>query len=171
MEVWQYVSVPLDHHANNRFQPENWLIHGAGNWLDLDASCPAFSLGMLPECPPDLWNEPGGFPDCVSHRRLQLAPPRQSLYVIRPENFRVRVESRDGKEKWRAVFRFKSVGYNFSITDPVFLQKYSAWLRGKTLPSEGPLPCGDRCLLCVSLGGMWQDKHYKLVATIFENAP
>ncbi len=171
VEVPQCVSIPLDRWANDPCQPENWLIHGVGNWRDVSKEHPKVPLARLMECPPDLWHEPGGFSDAVSHRWLQSAPPPQSLYVIRPENLRIRVESRDGKEKWRAVFRFKGIGYNFSITDPVFLHKYTAWPRGKTLPIEAPLRCCDHCLLCVSLGRMWQGKHFKLVATIFENAP
>jgi len=79
------------------------------------------------------------------------------------------VECRDGKEKWRAVFQFEGVDYNFSITDPAFLHKHSAWPRNKQLPIQAPLHCGDHCLFCVSLGGMWQGKHYKLAATIFED--
>lgn len=169
VEVFQYVSIPLRRYANDRLQPENWLIHGAGNWLDMDASCPDYSPAILEECPRDLWEEPGRFADWASHGWLQSAPPQQSLYVIRPRNLRIRVENRDGKERWRAVFCFRGVGYNLSITDPAFIQRHSAWPRGRELPIEAPLRCEDHCLMCVSLGSFWQGKHYKLAATIFEN--
>ena len=169
--VLQYISVPLERCANDPLQPENWLIHGVGNWVDASADYPPVTLCRLIEWPRDLWQEPGGFSECATHRWLQSVPPRQSLYLIRTKNFRVRVELRDGKEKWRAVFQYRGNSYNFPITDPVFLRKYSKWPCGKTLPIESPLRCGDHCVLCVSLGGNFQGKHYKIAATIFENVP
>ncbi len=139
VEVLQRVEMPLVRHAADPFQPENWLIHGAGNWLDVSVKCATVPLAALVESPPNLWQEPGRFADCASHRWLQEAPPKQSLYLIRPKNLRIRVESRESKEKWRAVFQFKGVGYNFSITDPLFIHNHSPWMRGKTLPIEGQL--------------------------------
>lgn len=171
VEVLQRVSIPLDRWANDPYQPENWLTHGVGNWRDASGDFPLVPLAALAESPPDLWQEPGRFAEWASHGWLQSNPPKQSLYIIRPENLRIRVESRDDKERWRAVFRYRGVGYNFSITDPIFLHKHAAWPRGKTLPIEAPLRREDHCLLCISLGMMWQGKHYKIAATIFENVP
>ena len=169
--VLQRIEIPLLRHAADPLQPENWLIDGAGNWLDVSEKCPLVPLAALAESPPDLWEEPGRFADWASHRWLQEARPKQSLYLIRPTNLRIRVEDREGKQKWRAIFQYKGVGYNFSITDPFFIEVHSRGLRGKTLPIEGQLPCGDQCLFCVSLGSFWQGKHYKLAATVFENVP
>jgi hypothetical protein len=177
VEVLQRVAIPLERLADDPYQPENWFVQGFGNWRDVSATCPVFPLGRLIESPSDLWQEPGRFADWVSHGWLQSNPPKRSLCVIRPENLRIRVESRDDKEshgnreRWRAVFRYRGVGYNLSITDPVFLHRHAAWPHGRMLPIEAPLRCEDDCLICVSLGMMWQGKHYKLAATIFENVP
>ncbi len=175
VEVLQYVTVTLDRNVGDPFQPENWLIHRAGAWLDFTKTCPAISLSELEETPPDLWQQPGAAKsDRVSHQWLESFPPTQSLYMIRPKSFQVHVGYNPWKEKtnWRAHFRYNGATYsNLSITDPAFQYKYSTRVQSQQLPPDFSLPCGDRCLLCVSLGGAFNGEHYKLVATVFEDVP
>lgn len=56
-----------------------------------------------------------------------------------------------------------------SLTDPVLSARFEA-----RIPAAGhpkwvvPLPCGDDLLLCISLAGVFNGHHYKVVATVFE---
>lgn len=105
--------------------------------------------------------------DRLPHSCLIDHPPAGSLYVIRPEHFRLCLTVVGGKDKRRAAFRYRGVDYNLAVTDPKIGDEYFLF-RAKT--GEFRLRCGDHCLICVSLAGEFDGFHYKVVATIFEGA-
>jgi hypothetical protein len=76
--------------------------------------------------------------------------------------------------KWepqeRAVFHYGDVEYCLKITDRAFVHRRCQGVPDvDEPPKEFALPCGDRCLLCLSLTGDFQGFHYKIAATVFED--
>lgn len=171
VQVMDFVEVYLTGPADDRYQPENWRIDDSQRWCDLGNMNVKPFLSVLQESPRDLW---GDSSDRVAHSYLEfIKPPSQSLYMIRPTNLRVRLfRGYRNHRKTQAVFEYNGIEYHFSITDPVIHDRYQGQIpEPNAAPLEFPLPCGDACYLCVSLGGEYRGDHYKLVATIFENAP
>lgn len=171
-KVLDFIEMPLTGHAGDSYQPENWYVRGPRNWSDVSHRYAPYQVEWLEVNPRNLWLEPGNKTDRVSHARLRDTPPRHSLYVVRPTDFRIRLfyDDRWDKKKQRAVFRYNGVTYNLSLTDPVVSGRY----RWQVPPSGSPprefrLSCGDDCLICVSLAGEYEGHHYKVVATIFED--
>jgi hypothetical protein len=109
----------------------------------------------------------------VPHRNLRADPPRQSLYVVRPEQFRLifRTERSNGtvRHRRRCVFRYRGVEYDLSLTDPVVCARdEDRFPEPGRPPVELRLSCGDDLAICVSLAREFNGFHYKVVATIFE---
>jgi hypothetical protein len=172
VRVLDVVDMPLRGWANEPFQPENWRIAQARSWVYVDTAAAAAALPHSVEDPPDLWLEPGESSASASPAGLAAGRQGQSLYLIRPEKFRLRfsLPSQWTKARQRAGFSYQGQEYDLALTDPIVTDCYADRipLPGKP-PAEFTLPCGDSCILCVSLGGEYQGKRYKLVATIFEN--
>lgn len=166
------VKVPVLRHAANKAHPEDWFVAEAP-W-EYERTADATKVGAVVESPSDLWLEDELKPNRCSPEFILSRVTHQSLYVIRPELFRIRFEQQlePGRPtpKWirRALFTYNGVQYNFSLTDPVFTARYGQ----KTPPPGQPpiefaCPSADRCLLCVSLTPPFKGFHYKVVATVF----
>lgn len=174
VDVLDYVEVSAVGRADNPCQPENWLIARQPCWADINRAYEPYPLSKLQEHPLHLWLEPGSKKnDRVSDEYLCDHPPPQSLYIIRPQGLRIRLHTTSwNKQRRRARFRYLGLSYDLALTDPVIQDKYG-WkipARGET-PSEFALPCGDKCLICVSLASEFEGDHYKVVATVFEDVP
>jgi hypothetical protein len=172
VQVRDVIDIPLGEPVGDPFQPENWHL-GPGPW-QLVRTPTALPLTWLEETPPDLWHEPGNRSDRTSDEFLKVRPPRQSLVLIRPQNFRLQVAADPNKDqpRRRALFCYRGLEYDLHITDPVFWDSY----RCKTpqrheRPITFTLRCGDDVLLCISLTRDFHGYHYKVVATIFEEVP
>lgn len=170
-EVFDFVEIPLKQYINDPCQPENWEIFPKNRWISANGQYPKELTSKILEEPNDLWLEMGKKTDRISHKELILNHPDQSLYIIRPEGLRIELSKKYGKPKTRAIFNYSGEQYNLSMTDPVFSSKYC-----KIFPGDGEkpdiisIPSLKRCLLCVSLTGEFNRCHYKVVATIFEDA-
>ena len=84
-----------------------------------------------------------------------------SLVLIRVTQFEVTqkvYEDRPERAQTRLAFTYKDSNYDFPITDPVFLYRYQ---NNHTL-LEGI----NQLYLCLSLGIVWNNWYYKLVAGI-----
>jgi len=173
VNVLDFIEMPLTGHAEDSFQPENWYIRGPRSWSDVSDRYAPYKVEWLEVNPQNLWLEPGNKIDRVSHERLRVNPPRHSLYVIRPSEFRIRLytDDRSDRKRQRAVFRYNCVTYNLPLTDPMVSGRYR-WRTPPSgdRPSEFRLSCGDDLLICVSLAGEWEGHHYKVVANVFEDA-
>jgi hypothetical protein len=170
VRVLDFVDMPLLGPANDGCQPENWQICGPRTWTDVGPEYSRPPLEWLKQSPPDLWLESGGRTDRISHAQLTAKPPPASLYIIRPEGLRIRLYTQAYKPRRQALFRYRGVTYDLPITDPVIDEKcFGRIPKQGSPPLDFPLPCGDDCLICVSLTGDFQGHHYKIVATILEN--
>ena len=132
-------------------------------------------MESLVETPADLWLQPEQQTDRVTHEYLTAHPPEQSLYAIRPKDFRLCLRSYtwDGltKRKRRCLFRYRGTDYDIGLTDPVVTDRYEDRIPAPGRPAvEIRLPCGDDLAICVSLTGAFQGCHFKVVATVFEDA-
>jgi hypothetical protein len=171
LNVMDFADVNLTEPRNNLWQPENWGIASPSVWIDVTSRYERPET--LEEQPAHLWYETGNRSDRISHVQLVASAPEQSLYIIRPENFRLRLytDSWDGrlKRRWRCLFGYRSLEYDMALTDPELSLRYAAQMpdHGKA-PVEIRLPSGDDLLVCVSLAGEFRGHHYKLVATVLE---
>jgi hypothetical protein len=90
-----------------------------------------------------------------------------SLFLIKRKDFTIEVGTSTwaGKTKrtWRGKFDYKRTHYNFSVTDPVVRDAFSA-------REEGDYPLND-VYLCVSLTepAPQDGRCYKLVAAVIKN--
>jgi hypothetical protein len=172
VQVLDVVDIPVRLPTLDPIQPDNWLLAPQVSWRavqDRDCLPP---LTWFVEQPHDLWLEPGCSSDRIARATLLQQPPRQSLYLIQPRHFRLRVGTDStGKAKRQAIFEYASERYELSVTDPVIWDTYHCRVpRADEPPIEFPLPCGDDLLLCVSLTREYHAYHFKVVATILEEA-
>ncbi len=173
VKVGDVVEIPVKAPAGDPIQPENWHIH-SGTWKALSSKKPLPPLTWLEETPAHLWLDPGERCDRISARALRLRPPRQSLYLIRPENLRLQVnaDGLTGQPRRRALFRYGHRDYDFHVTDPVIWETYLCRVPAThEEPLTFSLPSVDNVLLCISLTREFHEYHYKVVATIFEEVP
>lgn len=171
----EFIEVELVQNAANRCQPENWTFNKSVRWKRLISPylLPNVLDDFLLERPQNLWYQPGEKTDCVRGSFFNNNPPRQSLYLIRPTQFRLKLYTAWGKQKRRAIFTYNQIEYDMSMTDPLIDQKYCQHIPQAGEPSrEIMLPCGNDVLLCVSLTNPWSEtgNHYKVVATVLEGA-
>ena len=87
----------------------------------------------------------------------------RSLILINTNNFEIteRTYEDTKKRQTRLVFTHRANHYNFPITDPVFLHHYQA--------NSDFIEDVNELFLCLSLGVVWQNWYYKLVAGIILN--
>lgn len=171
IRVLNLVEMTLECPVGDPFQPENWRFSGPGTWKDVSEHYPRPRNEMLEEHPSDLWLQKGARSDRTAHACLQARPPRQSLYVIRPEKLRISLHTEGEKKRQRAVFAYRGIEYNLAMTDPEISRRYCSRFPG---PGEKPLliPFKGDVVMCVSLAAEFLDHyHYKVVATIFEGNP
>ena len=172
VQVLDVAEVGLAGPAGDPGQPENWALAGEGGWVEKTRDSPRPLAGLV-ETPPGLWVEPGGPTDRVSRGHLTAHPPGQSLYVVRPEEPRLVLETEAGpghpKKRRRCLFRYAGLDYDLALTDPKASEPYE-----RRIPPPGAPPLviplfADRTLLCVSLARPFNGHHYKLVAAVIED--
>lgn len=168
------VDVPVSEYANDAIHPEDWIVDRSQEWTRAGEFNPK-TLGTLKENPEDLWLEPSVGSDRVTSEFLLERPEHQSLYLIRPEEFKVELSVRQypdnpyPSKRRRAHFFYNGHDYEMNLTDPVFTDRYCGALPavGEPVVTVHP-PHGDKCLLCVSITPLYRDYHWKVVATILE---
>jgi len=173
LKVFDIVDVPLTSHANDDCHPEDWTLDGQ-EWQHVGR----FDRNRLPELeetPRDLWLEDPSHPDRVTCSPGLCHKRRQSLYLVRPKNLRIRL-SREYNEhkgyiqnKRRAVFSYGDAEYVLGLTDPVITDKYcQTFPKPGQPPHELRLPFRDQCLLCVSFTPKFNGYHYKVIAAVLQ---
>jgi len=167
-EPLDVVEIPCTHCENEPTQPENWQIHEDLSWKKIDRWNLQDAIDLL-ESPSNLWLQPGTKQDRVTSEYLHTLQDHQSLYLIKPDNFRFLVETKhwDGHKRVRGVFNYNRLLYNFSVTDPLIGPKYFPNMANV---SDGiiELDNSDGCFICVSLTPEFKGHHYKIIATVFE---
>lgn len=84
-----------------------------------------------------------------------------SLLLVRTNQFEViekTYEDTPNKKQQRLVFSYNAKQYDFPITDPVFLHRYQS--------NPDFMEPYNESFISVSLGVVWKDWYYKLVAGI-----
>jgi hypothetical protein len=172
--VLDVIDVFLSGKQEGHVQPENWYLARRHTWRKVGRMARSH-LPLLAEEPGTLWHLRGRRSDRVAVADAARMQIEQSLYLIRPQALRVKFwtqplpETQSQKHYRRAVFSYHGVEYNLSLTDPVVNARYDQdFPQVGDPPREEPLPCGDECLLCVSLAREYQGWHYKVVATVVE---
>ncbi len=172
-QVLDIVDMELQAPKSDPGQPENWLIDETTSWKKVQ-SFPAAKIHMLEEEPGDLWLD-GGASDRISIAAQSARSPQSSLAIVRPRNLRIRLwrEFNPWKNytqrKSHALFEYAGEAYDLSLTDPVFSARHCASHPAENEPArEFAPPCGDDCLLCISLTPPFNGEHYKVVATVLE---
>lgn len=130
-------------------QPENWQI-SSKVWTLKNNSKRYYQPDLFFDSPHDLW----GHGNKVSHS--VLGQIKESLYLVRVNNFEIYQVGYEGKYKLKARFLYNGQAYeNFAVTDPEYHRK------------AGEL--GDVTLV-VSLGQEFVEDHchYKIVGKIFK---
>ncbi|MCH8242749.1 MAG: hypothetical protein IH897_09085 [Planctomycetes bacterium] len=164
-EVLDVIYVPMLEPKANRHQSENHLIDdkyywekvGSANWADVEGALDTVS-GPLWINRHSTWN---GLNDQVPEAEVDSLT--SSLYLIRPTNLRISVGVEGGvygpvKRKVRASFSLNQSSYTLMVTDPVIERTYLAGQNG-SFPIK-------KAILCVSLGEVFYEYAYKLVATV-----
>lgn len=174
IEVLDVVDVPVTAPAGDRIHPEDWRVDMSARWVRRGRLA-TNQLMTLEESPHELWMDPATRPDRATPSFLAGRSRHQSLYLIRPTDFRVELRNEfnpfEGRnqQKRRACFSNRGQQYSLGLTDPVFIQKYTTKFPGPNRPAIVVRPrCGDNCLLCASLTPIFSGYHYKVVATVLE---
>lgn len=174
LDVLDIVDVPTGEHAEDETHPEDWYIDSSALWKHREKFL-ARNLAALEDKPRDLWIDPSTRADRATTDFLIKRPMHQSLYLIRPTDFRVKLtndfnpfEGRNQRKR-RACFEYSGQEYALGLTDPSFIDEYAVKFPD---PDEPAIivrpPYGDNCLLCVSLTPVFNGYHYKVVATVLE---
>ena len=176
LEVLDIVDVPLDHHAKDKCHPEDWVLATSDAWRHRK-KFPVKDLVGLEEKPGDLWAESTTHTNRVTTKFLLKRPEHQSLYLIRPTNFRVELTNEynpfegHNEKKRRACFTYNGQDFSLGLTDPIFIDAHAKKFPAPNKPAifVHP-PSGDNCLICVSLTPLFEKTgyHYKVVATVLE---
>lgn len=174
IRILDLIEFPAAAYADDAIHPEDWRIEPGVPWR----RCGAFDrrkTETLEERPDELWLETRTHVDRACTGYVLSRPGHQSLYLIRPRDFRVELTARASRadanpiRRPRAKFIYRDVEYEMNVTDPVFLDR---WCRAGPEPGDPPRTVrplfGDRCLLCVSLTPLFHGYHYKVVATVLE---
>jgi len=165
--------MPLSQPENDPIQPENWFIQSGLHWQKVGNWNVALAAQLV-EQPPNLWLEPGQKTDRVSPAFLGRMAQRQSLHLIQPDSFHLKIETKtwegQRKKRMRGIIRYRGQTYDFGLTDPLIDKKYC--------PDFHNAPDGvvrlkhdDQNVLCVSLTPEFQGLHYKVVAAVLELMP
>jgi hypothetical protein len=163
----EIISVPFTKDAENPVHPEDWVVSLEAPW-ERAGAVERDVLPELVESPPSLWLQSEHGNDRVSTAFIKASANHQSIFLIRPENLRLRLWKEDNQQnKIRTVFEYRGTTYSLRLTDPV-----SSALYCKNFPDIGQpakeitLPFADNCALCVSLTPALNGIHYKVIATI-----
>ncbi|MCX5660988.1 MAG: hypothetical protein NTW19_14970 [Planctomycetota bacterium] len=175
INVLDVMIVPLRHKADDKTHPEDWFVDASNPWRKTTKLAPLL-VPKLEERPGNLWLDPTSRKtDRVAPEILARRDRHQSIYLIRPVDFRVEISNELNTWKnahvgeRRAHFTYNNTKYALKLTDPVFIARFA---RDFPPPNAPPkiiqLPSRDNCLLCVSLTPEFHGYHYKVVATVLK---
>lgn len=147
------------------FQRENHIINDNVYWEKV-GQFTVNDLARLVDAPLSLW-ENGHSSYSGRNDRVPveaLTAPRQTLYLISPENVRFTVDAEGAafgnpKRVVRAKFTYNQQAYALRVTDPEVEQHYKA-------QRDGEYPANVN-YLTISLGEPYEGYAYKLIAAVF----
>lgn len=159
------IDIPLLRPDPRMHQTENYLIDAGRRWVKTD-ELPIRALRQMEEHPQTLWinsdkTRAGAF-NCLSQD--EAASLHDSLTLIRPDNFTVKVgsQTREGKPErtYHGAFSYRTVLYVLKLTDPQAIAPFK-----NSQESDYPF---NNVHICVSLTEPFKDNRcHKLVAAVF----
>jgi len=159
--VLDIIDVPVIGATPLRHQSENYLIDDRGRWSKA-GEIGGVELAEMFDEPASLWmNGEHSAAGCDRLNAREAARVRESLFLIRPEQFviEVRRDARTKRKGYRGKFKYKGTQYNLSMTDPVVRGVFVAKAEGEYAV--------DAAYVCVSLTEPFRDRRcYKLVASV-----
>lgn len=146
----QKVEITFQSHTPLINQPENWLINKSEKWIQNYKINDSEIVNYL-DIPENLW----GNTDRVAFNDIQTRKIviQQSLYLVHVSNLHL---YKNTNNKRRANFIYNTLNYDLAVTDRNF----------DNLTSNGE-SLYPKAYLCVSLGEVFNDYCYKIVAWIY----
>ncbi|QXH95915.1 hypothetical protein HU749_005900 [Pseudomonas ogarae] len=159
------IDITFTNAAPAGFQRENHIIDDTIYWAKADQMVVNDLAGFV-DAPATLW-ENGNHSFSGTNDRVSveyLTEPRQSLYLIQPQNVSFQVSAEGAqfgnpKRVVRAKFTYNRTQYALTVTDPETEQHYKAQQNG-----EYP---ANVSYFTISLGEPYNGDAYKLVAAVF----
>jgi len=157
--VLDVIKIPMFKPKPESHQSENHLIDAGFYWQQIRRASWQEAVEASDSVPGDLWRN--GY-----HRKNDRIPEdkakqlKNSLLLIKPENLVIHREFNQHRERWqvRATFDLNAQHYDLSVTDPEIERWCLEKLDGKYSVSGA--------LLCISLGEIYYEYAYKLIASI-----
>ncbi|MCI4032935.1 hypothetical protein MRP04_20970 [Dickeya dianthicola] len=141
IEINFTVSAPL------YYQPENFLFSQGP--FQQQYTINKNDLANLLDSPMNLWGETDNVdPHLIETNSITIS---QSLYLVRVDNLNLHL---DGNNKRRASFTYNNINYDLAVT----CRNFDSYVNGNET-SVG--------IICVSLGELFRDRHWKIVAAIY----
>lgn len=170
-ELLDIIRITYVGYQPSTFQQENHVIDNSIRWEHIGKLNPNH-LDTLVDEPDQLWetmrnDSTSGINDRIAGEIL--TQQRASLYLIEPENVRIRVSAEgaqwdDNRLRVRAFFDYNGIHYGLMVTDLAFESRYTQLGIGLYDPE-------NIRLFTVSLGEIDQRGYaYKLVAAVFHGA-
>lgn len=166
--VLDIVDVPVLEPQPSDWQTENWLLDSERYWKKV-GTCPWSDLSHLTDPAEPLWIDGH---DTYSGRNDKVPAEligrvQSSLRLMRLERLRLSVFAPgeafgNAKRRVQACFSHAESDYRLWVTDPEYERKYLSKLNGDY--DVGP------CYLTISLGELFGNAYYKLVAAVIESA-
>ncbi len=158
--------------------PEDWWIEPTRNW-EYVRRYERDILPRLADQEPELWSEPRLL-DTVSFGYVRrMAKPSTLILMKAPDLLQVSVWKEMGqdwnnpgqmkeKKQRRLWMRHEGRAHEFSVTDPDFNERHELFNKMVTKRQEIELPNRSEIYLCLSLTRQFNDRHFKICATVFE---
>ncbi|WP_131669946.1 dual OB domain-containing protein [Pseudomonas parakoreensis] len=159
------IDITFTNTAPAGFQRENHIIDDTIYW-EKAGQMVVNDLAGIADAPDTLWENGNhsysGVNDRVSVEHL--TEPRQSLYLIQPQNVTFKVSAEGAqfgnpKRVVRAKFTYNRIQYALTVTDPETEQHYKAQQDGEYAANVS--------YFTISLGEPYNGDAYKLVAAVF----
>lgn len=158
IEVELHYAIPTDSH------PEDWRI-ALTRWQLVERPANPERMQRITAATDKVPTILRGYRDRMADHEVRSKPLQSSLALICPNELHWWIREDHGKPKPRALFQRHHVTYNFSVTDPHWLNQLKPLPEG-IYPHSTFAATGTETWLTISLSEAFHGFHYKLVAGV-----